>query len=148
MKDLDVLFEGIRLMGIGMFIVFLFLFLLMIYLKLVPILSNLKGSNKSNLEPRCNTKANNPKRNNPNDSANNPSLHNYGTNEQEPIPEIVIAAIAAAIYKHTKKKQIQLLISKPGHMTEYHEPANLWGIAGRQDIMQSRDIVGQVGFQY
>ena len=68
-----------------------------------------------------------------------------GTDTQSGISELEVAAIAAGIYTITGKKTKRLIITAPTGTTSQY---NLWGVAGRQDLMLARDISGQVGFQY
>lgn len=67
------------------------------------------------------------------------------THEGETVSELEIAAIAAAVYSQTGKEPQKIVITSPTGVTT---SINIWGTAGRQDLMQSRDVVGQVGFQY
>jgi hypothetical protein len=102
----------------------------------------------------------NPKtdKNNPNDNSKskfsgnipnpaavgNNSKKNNNTKSNE-VSEVVVAAIAAAIFKHSKKIPKQLIFTTPAQELV---PYNVWGVAGRQDLMAARDMTGQVGFQY
>jgi len=114
-------------MLIGMGVVFTFLIILIIYMKFVPILSKRrKIDSKFKLNSVLDQISVQP-------------------DEHEDLTEAKVAAIAAAIYSHTGKKPKQIVITTP---TGTVEQINLWGIAGRQDIMITRDITGQVGFQY
>jgi sodium pump decarboxylase gamma subunit len=127
--------DGLDLMWKGMIIVFGFLVLLMVFMKLVPILSKKgllqkRAKNDPNLSPK---------------SKIAPRTGKQTPNPDDEVPEAVVAAIAAAIYTHTGKKPKHLMIRSP---TGTREPYNIWGVAGRQDLMVSRDITGQVGFQY
>ena len=74
------------------------------------------------------------------------SLDQTGTTQGGEMPsEVTIAAIAAAICAHSGTKPKQIVITTPTGTTQQ---INLWAAAGRQDIMITRDITGQVGFQY
>jgi hypothetical protein len=152
--------DGFELMLLGMAIVFSFLIILVAYMKLVPKLSEFFKHLKSKLRSsgsRTGTILGNPHNtsytNNPGTEGNptklnsvlgqisdNPSSSGSGT-----VPPLIVAAIAAAIYSHTGKKPKHLAITPLGG---YREPFNLWGVAGREDLMAARDITGQVGFQY
>lgn len=142
MPDLS---EGFMLMIFGMITVFAFLFILMAYMVFVPMLSRLGGRKdnpaKNNPSTMDQNKGNNPSKNfNP---GFNPPLEQKPNNDT--IPPNVVAAIAAALFSHTGKKARTITIqTSKGNIEQY----NLWGIAGRQEIMTSRDISGQVGFQY
>jgi sodium pump decarboxylase gamma subunit len=133
-------------MIIGMGIVFIFLILLMLYMKFVPILSKIRKSKRKKITTG----------NKKNEKLSKSIELKYDQNqitEKDPgddktvneVPEAVVAAIATAIYSHTGKKPKQLLITAPGRGPEQY---NIWGAAGRQDLMLARDISGQVGFQY
>jgi hypothetical protein len=67
------------------------------------------------------------------------------SNPSDKADEVTVAAIAAAICAHSGKKPRQIVITTPSGKTQQ---INLWAAAGRQDIMLTRDITGQVGFQY
>lgn len=143
-------------MLIGMGVVFLFLFILVLYMKLVPILSRLKRSSK------LATSGSIPEDNKVDTSQTISSGENQkmkleslmgkisdrsgsqGSNNQG-VSEVTVAAIAAAICTHTGKKPKQIVITSPTGSTQQ---INLWAAAGRQDIMITRDMSGQVGFQY
>jgi Na+-transporting methylmalonyl-CoA/oxaloacetate decarboxylase gamma subunit len=146
------LFEGLKLMLLGMGIVFLFLFILIIYMKFVPILSRLKQiklsrshgtvTDASNTQSDANQKL---QLNSIIDKlpAGEAGVHGEGDSEMH--SEVTIAAIAAAVCAHSGKKPKQIVITSPTGRTQQ---INLWAAAGRQDIMLTRDITGQVGFQY
>ena len=143
-------------MLIGMGVVFTFLIILIIYMKLVPILSRQNRASKSGLGPQAqedssehqklkdnadtNTKL---KLNSVLNQLSNQTKNTEGSNDK--LTELKVAAIAAAIYSHTGKQPRQIVITTP---TGTVERINLWGTAGRQDLMLARDVTGQVGFQY
>jgi sodium pump decarboxylase gamma subunit len=135
------LIEGLKLMLIGMGVVFVFLVLLIVYMKLVPILSR-KGKLSKKISE---TQGSNQK------LKLNSLLSQFSNQDQsskdpnDELSELKVAAIAAAIYSHTGKKPKQLVITSPAGTIEQ---INLWGAAGRQDLMIARDMTGQVGFQY
>ena len=139
-------------MLLGMGIVFLFLFILILYMKFVPILSRLKQIKLSKSQGA------------PTEAINTQSTANQklqlnsvlnqlpageagvdGEGDSEVPSEVTIAAIAAAVCAHSGKKPKQIVITSPTGETQQ---INLWAAAGRQDIMLTRDITGQVGFQY
>jgi sodium pump decarboxylase gamma subunit len=122
-------------MMIGMAVVFVFLLLLIIYMKFVPILSEINIFRSSNKKDQQKLKINS--------MLNELSVTSDTSRSTVSDPEI--AAIAAAIYSHTGKKPKKLVITTPSGKIESY---NLWGVAGRQDLMASRDVTGQVGFQY
>ena len=128
-------------MLLGMGVVFVFLLLLVVYMKLVPILSrkhklskNISETQDSDRKLKLNSVLN--------------QFSNQGQNDKaagDELSEYEVAAIAAAIYSHTGKKPRQLVITTPAGTIEH---INLWGTAGRQELMIARDMTGQVGFQY
>ncbi len=128
-------------MVLGMGIVFIFLIILMFYLKLVPYLTKLSG-NKVNNTDSIQKQIHGT---NQNKSTNKPNNPNPGRNSDDQFPEIIVAAIATAIYHHTGKIPKGLMVSKTERLEEIH---NIWGITGRQELMQNRDLVDQVGFQF
>ena len=138
--ELSDLAEGFILMLLGMGVVFIFLILLIIYMKSVPILSRFNIFSKSNNATRA--QGENQKLNS---VLTRLSDQQQGTDDNKTVSELEIAAIAAAIYSQTGKEPKKIVITSP---TGVITSINLWGTAGRQDVMQSRDVVGQVGFQY
>ena len=129
-------------MLIGMGVVFSFLLLLMGYMKIVPILSRLRSERKSEIKP----KQSSPEATNTKQKLKlNSVLTQISSKDKDGPTELEIAAIAAAIFSHTGKKPKKLVITTPTGKTE---SINLWGVSGRQDIMQAQDVTGQVGFQY
>jgi sodium pump decarboxylase gamma subunit len=126
--------DGLDLMWKGMTIVFGFLFLLMVYMYLIPYIRKRK---KSSLNDPTQKNIQNTEKN----------INNNGKDAEtvETVPDELAAAIAAAIYLQTGRKPKQIFITptpQPG------EPYNVWGVAGRQELMLSRDLTGQMGFQY
>jgi Na+-transporting methylmalonyl-CoA/oxaloacetate decarboxylase gamma subunit len=135
--------EGLDLMWKGMIIVFGFLVLLMVFMKLVPIISKRRFSrNSTTNDPKLQSSSKPTKITRKNDSKNQNRVTSIDDSE---VPEAVVAAIAAAIYTHTGKKPKHLMIQSAAGT---REPYNIWSVAGRQDLMVSRDLTGQVGFQY
>ncbi len=133
-------------MLLGMGIVFIFLIILIIYMKSVPILSKIKRSRKTETAP---TIAGSPTVQSPSKQKLNTVLHQLTDQDTHTVAnepaEVTVAAIAAAICAHTGKAPKQIVITTPAGTTQQ---INLWAAAGRQDIMLTRDITGQVGFQY
>jgi sodium pump decarboxylase gamma subunit len=111
---------------IGMAVVFVFLLLLIIYINIFRS-SNKKDQQKLKINSMLN------------------ELSVTSDTSRSTVSDPEIAAIAAAIYSHTGKKPKKLVITTPSGKIESY---NLWGVAGRQDLMASRDVTGQVGFQY
>jgi sodium pump decarboxylase gamma subunit len=128
------------LMILGMGVVFIFLILLIIYMKSVPMLSQITIFSRFRRDTR--TQGKNLKLK----SVLTPhSGQQQGKHDSESVSDLEIAAIAAAIYSQTGKEPQKIVITGPTGATTR---INIWGTAGRQDLMQSRDVVGQVGFQY
>jgi sodium pump decarboxylase gamma subunit len=133
-------------MIIGMGVVFVFLIILIIYMKFVPILSKKRK-----------LKINKMRKNEDMDAASQlklklnsvlTKLSDQTTDVEgveDGLSELKVAAIAAAIYSQTGKKPKEIVITTPSGTVER---INLWGTAGRQDLMVARDMTGQVGFQY
>ena len=111
-------------------------------MKFVPVLSRLRKS-KTNLRPGIESKSEINKLNLETGQRTNKASGDAP--DSDTIPEVTAAAIAAAIFAHTGKKPRQIVITTPTGATQQ---INLWSVAGRQDIMLTRDITGQVGFQY
>ena len=126
----------------GMGGVFFFLLLLMGYMKIVPILSRFRRSNQPSTDQQETSSA--PRKQEKKLKLNS-VLHQISEKDSDHATEPEIAAIAAAVFSLTGKKPKKLVITSPSGSTGSY---NLWGVAGRQDIMQARDVTGQVGFQY
>jgi sodium pump decarboxylase gamma subunit len=126
--------EGLDLMWKGMTIVFGFLFLLMVYMYLIPYIKKSKNRSFNDLTQK-----------NIQNTENKVINTGKPAEPVETVPDELAAAIAAAIYSHTGKRPKQMFITPTPQPGELH---NVWGVAGRQDLMLSRDLTGQVGFQY
>ena len=135
------LIEGLKLMLLGMGVVFVFLILLVVYMKLVPILSRKRKLLKNVSETQDSDQK--LKLNSEHSQFSDQSQNGKAVGDE--LSELEVAAIAAAIYSHTGKKPRQLVFTTPAGTIEQ---INLWGTAGRQDLMIARDMTGQVGFQY
>lgn len=114
-------------------------------MKLIPILSrrNKSKARKAHQQVESNPVSDTKLR--LNTVLNQLTTDDKSVNPSSELSEITVAAIAAAICAHTGKKPKQLIITTPSGAVE---EINLWAAAGRQDLMLSRDLTGQVGFQY
>jgi Na+-transporting methylmalonyl-CoA/oxaloacetate decarboxylase gamma subunit len=144
--------EGLRLMLIGMGVVFLFLFILVAYMKLVPIISKFKRATRIKRKVNSDTLTTGISNSNSSDENQKMKLNSLigqiselKDKDSEDVSEVTVAAIAAAICAHSGRKPKQIVITSPTGSTQQ---INLWAAAGRQDIMVTRDMAGQVGFQY
>ncbi len=140
------LIEGLKLMIIGMGVVFVFLIILIIYMKFVPIMSKKRNSKIKKMQKDEDMDNASQQKLRINSVLTKFSDQTTGAEGVEDgLTELKVAAIAAAIYSQTGKKPKEIVITTPSGTVER---INLWGTAGRQDIMVARDMTGQVGFQY
>lgn len=114
-------------------------------MKFIPILTRRKKSKEKKAHQYIESNTSSEPKLRLNTVLNQLTTDDKSLNPGSELPEITVAAIAAAICAHTGKKPKQLVITTPSGAVE---EINLWATAGRQDLMLSRDITGQVGFQY
>ncbi len=58
----------------------------------------------------------------------------------ESIEPKIVAAIAGAITAYSEETELRSVSEKKKKVPPHVEPINLWGIAGRQDLMLQRRI--------